>query len=78
MYPDEYIDKLYGNFCSEFRNKEHFKELLIGYTTDISNLNDEALAKFRRDIAEQLQFIKPTLDEKSKSKLEEISNSMQL
>ena len=75
IYPDSYIEELYESNKSNFSSKSEIKQLIIGYIQDKTHLNDEAFAKFRRDIAEQLHFIdcKSSVDRKLLEELKQIN-----
>lgn len=66
IYSDEYIENMYKHFGDHFYNIDEMKELIIGYTGSKDKINDEPLAKFKRDISKQLGFIeevdKDTID----------------
>ncbi|BCZ45811.1 hypothetical protein psyc5s11_18780 [Clostridium gelidum] len=57
-YSDKHIDDiLKDRFKNSEVTEDSLKEFLIGYTKDRSKINDEPLAKFRRDIVKQLKFL---------------------
>lgn len=56
IYSDSYIMELFTQYPSLFPSIQSVVEAVIGYFPDASRLNDEVLAKFRRDIALQLGF----------------------
>ncbi|MDI0264805.1 hypothetical protein QIW52_02435 [Clostridioides difficile] len=66
IYSDEYLENMYKYFGNSFSSFDEMKELVIGYTISKENINDEPLAKFKRDISKQLGFIeevdKDTID----------------
>lgn len=66
IYSDEYLENMYKYFGNSFSSFDEMKELVIGYTILKENINDEPLAKFKRDISKQLGFIeevdKDTID----------------
>ncbi|HBG3257033.1 TPA: hypothetical protein KP562_001216 [Clostridioides difficile] len=57
IYSDEYLENMYKYFGNSFSSFDEMKELVIGYTILKENINDEPLAKFKRDISKQLGFI---------------------
>jgi len=57
MYPDSRLIDLNDSFPI-FTNIDELKSFIIGYEIDEKKINDEPLSKLRRDIAEQVGFIK--------------------
>lgn len=74
IYSDDYIKLLFQENKELFDSEDEVKQLIIGYLEDRSMINNEAFLKFRRDIAEQLDFIKGRQDQTDIEKLKEILN----
>lgn len=74
IYSDYYIRLLFENNRELFDSEDEIKQLIIGYLEDRSKINNEAFSKFRRDIAEQLDFIKSKQDSTDIDKLKMILN----
>ena len=72
IYTDEYIDELWDSreslFTSIFGSKNELRKLLIGCNSDKSQINNEILSKFKRDIGVQLGLIKDTTMKQRKFK----------
>lgn len=65
IYTQPYIDGILKENSELFKSEEELLELIVGYVKDSSQINNEALLKLRRDIAEQLGFF----DKKQNTKL---------
>jgi hypothetical protein len=57
IYNDEYIDNLYNQFDTIFKDKEDLKKMILGTNPRKENINERVLSKFIRDIAEDLHLL---------------------
>lgn len=72
-YSEQFMEDLIKDrFKDSDVTKEDLKEFLIGYKGDKIKINDEPLAKFRRDIAHQLNFF----DDSSVSLIDELKKKL--
>lgn len=74
IYSDTYITSLFKENRELFDSEDEVRQLIIGYVQDRSKINNEAFLKLRRDIAEQLGFIKSKQDQTDIEKLKVILN----
>lgn len=56
VYSEDYIHNLYKSRNQYFNSENELREIIVGYSMDKNSINNEPLAKFRRDIAEELGF----------------------
>lgn len=75
IYSEQYIHNLYEANKELFCNEEEIKSLIIGYVPNKESINAEPMGKFRRDIAEQLKFIRDDnkIDHRLIEKIKKIS-----
>ena len=71
MYSEEYINDIRDKFFGSSISTQQLKEIIVGYTSEKSKINDEPLSKLKRDIVSQLKFFENT-DEELVEELEKI------
>ena len=58
IYSEEYVKDISHNIFNSEVSVDKINEIIVGYTSDQSKINDEPLSKFKRDIIKQLKFSK--------------------
>lgn len=77
MYSEKYVNDISRNVFDSKVSLNKINEIIIGYTSEQSKINDEPLSKFKRDIARQLKFSKSIDDDINKNEMKTLIEQLE-